>query len=96
MYNQNKSDLEDSSLNQSFPPPPPHIIQSQKQLQHAELAITDHGSSDTDTESVLIVKRPILIRGGDSEFIKNFTTNEPNCNYYGANQSIEVCILYSI
>lgn len=54
---------------------------------------TDTGSSDTDTDSAPVIKRPILIRG-DDEFLKNFPrsfiTEESISTYYSEKQPIDV------
>lgn len=68
----------ESSLNQSIP------------SKNYELTNVDVGSSDTDTDSAPIVKRPILIRG-DVDFLKNFPSSYANeTTYYTDNRTIEV------
>ncbi len=56
------------------------------------------GSSDTDTDSAPVIKRPILIRGDNNEFLKNFPRSfineESLSSYYSERQPIDVTLVY--
>ena len=75
--------LDSSGNSNSYPP-----------MLHAET-----GSSDTDTDSAPVIKRPILIRG-DNEFLKNFPRSfineESLSTYYSERQPIDVTLSFSI
>ena len=80
IYNQNVNSSVSNSVYQHH----------QQQISNADI-----GSSDTDTDSAPVIKRPILIRGADEDFLKNFprsfiTEESSICTYYTETQPVDV------